>query len=73
MAKKWIKEATKNKGALHRHLGVPEGEKIPEKKLEKATHSKDETIRKEAQLAKTLKGMRKPEGSREDRFYGKKD
>ena len=27
---KWIQEAIKNKGALHRTLGVPEGKKIPE-------------------------------------------
>lgn len=55
--KKWIKAATENKGALHRHLGVPEGEKIPAKKLKKALHSSNSTIRKEANLAKTLKGI----------------
>lgn len=54
---KWIKGATKNKGALHRALGVPEGEKIPEKKLSKAEHSENPRIRKEASLAKTLKKM----------------
>jgi len=54
----WIEGATKNKkGALHRKLGVPEGEKIPAKKLAKAEHSKNPTERKEADLAKTLKGM----------------
>ncbi len=53
----WIAGATKNKGALHRNLGVPEGEKIPEKKLEKAEHSENPKIRKEANLARTLKGM----------------
>lgn len=55
--KHWIKAATSNHGALHRNLGVPEGKKIPEAKLEAATHSKNPTIRKEAQLAETLKGM----------------
>lgn len=30
----------KNKGALHRELGVPEGKKIPAKKLAKAAKSK---------------------------------
>lgn len=58
MAKKnWISGATKNKGTLHRALGVPQGEKIPEKKLEKATHSKNPTMRRRAALAKTLKGF----------------
>ncbi len=55
----WIAGATKNKGALHRALKVPEGEKIPEKKLEKAEHSSNPTMRKRAQLAETLKGMHK--------------
>jgi len=59
MAKMWIKEATKNKGKLHRELGVKEGEKIPAKKLAKAEKSKNPTIRKEANLARTLKGLKK--------------
>lgn len=56
---KWIAKATQNKGALHRALGVPAGTKIPAKKLTKATHSQSPTIRKEASLAKTLKGFKK--------------
>lgn len=69
---KWIKGATKNKGALHRNLGVPEGKKIPEKKLEAASHSKNPTIRKEAALAKTLKGFHKPSHSKmKSKMYGK--
>lgn len=59
MKKKWIQEATKNKGALHRKLGVPEGEKIPAKKLAKAAKSKNPTVRKEVALAKTLKKINK--------------
>jgi hypothetical protein len=55
--KHWIAGATKNKGALHRALHVPEGEKIPAKKLAKAEHSKNPTMRKRAALAETLKGM----------------
>ena len=54
----WIAGATKNKGALHRALGVPEGEKIPAKKLAKAAKSKGR-VGKEARLAETLKGLRK--------------
>lgn len=54
--KSWISGAVaEGKGNLHRKLGVPEGEKIPEEKLESALHSKDKKERKEAQLAKTLK------------------
>ncbi len=59
MAEKWIQGAIKHPGKLHRELGVPEGEKIPAKKLEKAEHSKNSTIRREANLAETLKGLRK--------------
>lgn len=60
MAKgKWIASATKNKGALHRNLGVPAGQKIPAKKLTKAANSTSPTIRKEAALAKTLKSFSK--------------
>lgn len=58
MAKNWIAGAVKNKGGLHRNLGVPTGEKIPEAKVEAATHSKNPKTRKEANLAKTLKGLR---------------
>ena len=32
------------KGALHHHLGVPEGEKIPQEKLRGALHSGNATI-----------------------------
>ena len=53
----WIKGAIKHPGALHRQLGVPEGEKIPAKKLAKAEHSSDPTLRRRANLAKTLKGL----------------
>lgn len=56
---KFIKKAIgSHKGLLHKHLGVPEGEKIPEDKLRGALNSGNETIRKEAQLAVTLKGMK---------------
>lgn len=59
MAEKWIQNAvSKHPGKLHRELGVPEGKKIPAKKLSKAEHSKNSTIQKEANLAKTLKKLR---------------
>lgn len=60
MAEKWIQKAvSRHSGKLHRELGVPEGEKIPAKKLMKAEHSKSLTIRREANLAKTLGKLRK--------------
>lgn len=55
----WIAGATKNKGALHRNLGVPQGEKIPAKKLQAAAKSTNSRIAKEAALAKTLTSFHK--------------
>ena len=54
MTKNWIASATKNKGALHRELGVPEGTKIPAKKLAAAAKSPG-VEGKRARLAQTLK------------------
>jgi hypothetical protein len=54
----WISGAIKNKGALHRELGVPADKKIPEKKLEKAAHSKSPTLKRRAILAETLKSFK---------------
>jgi hypothetical protein len=54
---KWISSAIRRPGALHKALHVPEGEKIPAKKLAKASHSENPRIRREANLAKTLKGF----------------
>lgn len=59
MAEKWIQKAIKHKGALRKSLHVKEGEKIPSKKLKKAEHSKNPTLRKRAVLAETLKKMHK--------------
>lgn len=59
MAKQWITAATKHKGALHKALGIPVSEKIPEKKLAKASNSKSPKVRKEVALAKTLSKLRK--------------
>jgi hypothetical protein len=55
----WISKMGMKKGALHKSLGVPEGEKIPKKKLKKAEHSKNPTVRKRAVLAETLSKLRK--------------
>lgn len=71
-SKKWISKATENKGGLHRSLGVPAGEKIPAAKLAKAAHSDNPRIRKQATLAKTLKGFHHGGSSkpRKERWYG---
>lgn len=55
---KWIQGAIKHEGSLHKSLGVPEGKKIPEKKLEKAEHSKNPLTKRRAILAETLKGFK---------------
>ena len=56
MAKKWIAGAIKHPGALHKSLGVSQGQKIPAKKLAAAA-SKSGTLGRRARLAKTLKGL----------------
>jgi hypothetical protein len=54
--KNWIAGAITHKGALHRELGVPEGKKIPAKKLAAAA-KKPGKLGQRARLAKTLKGF----------------
>jgi hypothetical protein len=56
--KNWIAGATKNKGALHRNLGVPEGKTIPKVKIAAAAKMGGK-VGKEAKLAQTLGKMRK--------------
>ena len=53
MAKHWMQGVAKtmHKGALHRALGVPEGKKIPAKKMAAAAHSKSPHVRKMVGLA----------------------
>lgn len=53
----WIQGMHMKKGALHKELHVPSGEKIPAKTLSKAAHSSNPLLRKRANLAKTLKGL----------------
>jgi len=54
----WIGDAIRKPGALHKELGVPQGEKIPAKKLAKAAKSSGK-LGKRARLAETLKGLKK--------------
>ncbi len=58
-AAKFIDKAIKRPGALHKATGTPKGEKIPEKKVVKAAHSKKPRVREEARFAEELKGFRK--------------
>lgn len=55
---KFIQKAIKHPGALRKALHVKAGKTIPATQLEKATHSKNPTLRKRAVLAKTLRRMR---------------
>ena len=59
MTKNWIASAIKHPGALRKKLKVKPGEKIPVKKLDKAAKSSNPTTRRQANLAKTLRGLRK--------------
>jgi len=43
------------KGALHKQMGVPQGQPMPAKRLEQATHSDNELLRKRAQFAENAK------------------
>lgn len=62
--KKWIQKALppSSKGKLHSALHVKQGEKIPASKMTKALHSTNPRLRKQANLARTLSGLRKSHG-----------
>ena len=53
-----VKKAFKpggHRGKLHRELGIPEGQKIPAKRLAKAEHSKNPEVKRDAIRAETMK------------------
>jgi hypothetical protein len=54
----FIQKAIKKPGALHEQMGVPQGEKIPAKKLAKAAKAPGK-LGQRARFAEVLKGMRK--------------
>jgi hypothetical protein len=54
----WISGAIKHPGALHREMGVKEGEPIPAHRLDEAA-KKGGTLGRRARLAITLKRMHK--------------
>lgn len=57
-SKKWIQKATKKgkRGALHRQLGIPEGDKIPLSVLRKAAKAKGKLGRR-ARFALVLRKL----------------
>lgn len=59
MNKEWIEKAVNNKGSLRKALKIKKGDKIPEKTVEKAAHSKNKLLGKRARLAETLATLRK--------------
>ena len=59
MANNWIQKAIKSPGALHRQLGVKQGEKIPASKLAAARSGKYGALaQRRANLARTLGRLR---------------
>lgn len=58
MAKNFIKGAIKKPGQLHRDLGVPQGQKIPQSKIDAAAKAGGK-LGQRARFAKTLKGLNK--------------
>ena len=55
----WIEHAHLDKGALRRETNTPAGKDISEKRLHAAARSKNDTERKQAELAETLKDLNK--------------
>jgi len=62
MSKNWIAGAIEHPGSLRKALHVPEGSKIPAKKLAKAANSDNPALVKKANLAKTLAKLHKRHG-----------
>jgi len=52
---KWIQNAVKKPGDLHKKLHVPEDENIPEEKIENAEKSGDKNLKEKAQFAENVK------------------
>lgn len=56
--KNWIQGAIRNPGALHKDLGIPKGQDIPDGRLRNAARQGGK-VGKRAQLAINLKNMKK--------------
>jgi hypothetical protein len=63
----WIENAHIKKGALHKELGVPEGSKIPQKRLKAAEHSGNKLERERADFAENMRKERKSGGQLAER------
>jgi hypothetical protein len=57
-SKKWIQNAVKKPGQLHKDLGVPEGEKIPEGEIAKAA-KRPGKVGQRARFALNMKKIRR--------------
>jgi len=69
----WMEKAFSNShGQLHKELGVPKGEKIPAKKLDKAEHSKSGLERKRANLVKIAERSHKATGGLAEEINGER-
>lgn len=55
MAEKWIADATKNKGALREALDIPEGETIPQSRLDE----EQSRLRKKSEKGKLSDSQRR--------------
>ena len=64
MAENWIKGAIEHPGSLREELHVPEGKDIPQKKLQKAEHSRNPHVAKQAHLAEELEHFKHKSGGR---------
>ena len=58
-AKDWIQDAVKKPGDLHRATDTPEGENIPESKIENLEEHGTENEKDKAQFAENVKGLGK--------------
>jgi hypothetical protein len=59
----WVENATAhNKGKLREATHTPAAKDITQKRLHAAAHSKNNTIRREADLAETLRQFRPSKG-----------
>ena len=65
-SKKFIQKAIKKPGQLHKDLGVPKGQKIPEEKLEAAAQ-KGGKVGQRARFAETLEKMPHPGPKKESK------
>lgn len=54
----WIQGAIKSPEALHKQMGIPQGEKIPASRLASAA-DKGGKLGERARFAETMKGLRK--------------